>query len=400
MPKPEPELSLRAVNGIVASIVFFTFVCYLTIGMPLAVLPPFVHGSLGYGTVLAGVTVSAQYFASPLNRSSAGRMADAVGAKQTVMTGLAVCAMSALSLPLARYLQPTPWASLTALLVGRMMLGFGESWVGTGAIVWGIGRVGALNTARVISINGMTTYGAIALGAPLGVLINDHFGLTGIGLVMATLTLFGLVVAIPRPASSVVLGTRMPIEHLLGRVTPFGLALAAGTVGFGSISIFVTLFFASQHWHNAAFALTAFGGMFIAVRLVFTNSIETHGGYRIAILCLAVETLGLIALTLAPSALVAMAGAGIAGAGMSLLFPALATEMVVLVPSANRGSALGVFNVFLDLCLAAIGPVAGLLAKSVGFRGIYACAAAAGGVGVALAVGLWVRSRRAFIAPS
>ena len=393
-PDPKSELSPREINSIVTSIVFFTFVCYLTIGMPLAVLPKFVHGSLGFGTVLAGVTVSAQYFASPLNRSLAGRMADSTGAKLTVVTGLGVCALSGLSLPLAQYLQATPPASLTVLLFGRVILGFGESWVGTGAIVWGIGRVGALNTARVISLNGMTTYGAIALGAPLGVLLNDRFGLIGIGLVMTTLALTGLFIAIPRPASAVVMGPRMPIGSVLGRVTPFGLALAAGSVGFGSISTFVTLFYASQHWENAAFALTAFGGMFVAVRLVFTRSIETHGGYRVAIVCLAVETLGLIGLTFAPSALSAMAGAGVAGAGMALLFPALGTELVSRVPPTSRGAALGVFNVFLDLCLGATGPLAGLLARSVGFRGVYATAAVAGTVGIILAVGLWSRARK------
>ncbi|MHB8636400.1 MAG: MFS transporter [Fimbriimonadaceae bacterium] len=393
-PPTPPELSVRAVHSIVASIVFFTFICYLTIGMALAVLPLFVHGALGYGTVLAGVTVSAQYFASPINRASAGRRADSTGAKQTVITGLAACAVSALTLPVAAQLRSVPWESLAVLLVGRLLLGFGESWVGTGAIVWGIGRVGAANTARVISLNGMTTYGAIALGAPIGASLYNHFGLLGMGLRMAGLAAVGIVVAIPRQESEVVLGKRMPIRSVLGRVTPFGLALAAGSVGFGAISSFIALFYANQHWQNAAYALTAFGGMFVAVRLVFTQSIELHGGYRVAIACLVAETLGLAVLTWAPTALFATVGAGVSGAGMALLFPALGTEAIAFVPAASRGAALGVFNVFLDVCLGATGPLAGLLARATGFRSVYAFAAAAGGLGIALSAVLWRHSRK------
>lgn len=393
-PVTEPDLTPAQINWIVISIVSFTFICYLTIGVPLAILPRFVSGDLRLGTALAGVAVSAQYFISPLNRSQAGRMADSVGAKVTVMTGLGACALSGLSLPVAFALSGTPWASLTALLLGRAVLGFGESWVGTGAIVWGIGRVGPINTARVISYNGMTTYGAIALGAPLGVWLNSLFGLTGVGLFMTGLAIVGLVLAIPRPPARVITGRRMPIRHVAGRVTPFGLALGAGSVGFGAISSFVTLFYAHERWPNAALALTAFGSMFVLVRLFLTESIARFGGYVVGIACLAVEAIGLTVLVLAPSALVAMVGAGIAGSGMALLFPALGVEAVALVPATNRGSALGIFNVFLDLSLGVTGPAAGALVGLVGFRGVYGIAAGVAVAGTGLAVALWLRARR------
>ena len=51
--------------------VSFTFVCYLTIGIPLAVLPTYAHLQLGYGTVLAGLVISAQYIATVLSRAPA-----------------------------------------------------------------------------------------------------------------------------------------------------------------------------------------------------------------------------------------------------------------------------------------------------------------------------------------
>ena len=53
----EAPLSRRAdlaITGRIVAVVVFTFICYLTIGIPLAVLPGFVHTDLGYGSVMAG----------------------------------------------------------------------------------------------------------------------------------------------------------------------------------------------------------------------------------------------------------------------------------------------------------------------------------------------------------
>ncbi|MDI5448947.1 hypothetical protein MJL27_27260, partial [Salmonella enterica subsp. enterica serovar Anatum] len=42
---------------------------------------------------------------------------------------------------------------------------------------WGVGVVGSLHIGRVISWNGIVTYGAMAMGAPLGVLCYAWGGL-------------------------------------------------------------------------------------------------------------------------------------------------------------------------------------------------------------------------------
>ena len=47
-----------------AGYVYFTFICYVSIGLPLAVLPPFVHLRMGYSAVLAGLAISIQYIAT------------------------------------------------------------------------------------------------------------------------------------------------------------------------------------------------------------------------------------------------------------------------------------------------------------------------------------------------
>lgn len=69
---------------------------------------------------------------------------------------------------LSTSLMQVPTASLALLLAGRVLLGIGQGLVGTGSISWGVGLVGAENMARVISFNGIASYGAVAIGAPLG----------------------------------------------------------------------------------------------------------------------------------------------------------------------------------------------------------------------------------------
>src|SRR5471032_1359157 len=81
-------------NKRILSFMIFTFVCYLTIGLPLAVLPSFVHNSLGYNSVLAGLIISVQYFATLISRPHAGRYADQLGPKKVVIFGLACCGLS------------------------------------------------------------------------------------------------------------------------------------------------------------------------------------------------------------------------------------------------------------------------------------------------------------------
>jgi hypothetical protein len=57
---PTPSLSAEPVSEgnpgalRLISFVYFTFVCYLSIGLPLAVLPPYVHYRMGYSAALAG----------------------------------------------------------------------------------------------------------------------------------------------------------------------------------------------------------------------------------------------------------------------------------------------------------------------------------------------------------
>jgi MFS family permease len=355
----------------ILSFTYFTFVSYLCIGLPLATLPAYVHLRLGYSAAMAGLVISIQYIATFLSRPWAGRISDDAGAKVSVLWGMGACTVSGVLLVGAAALQRSPWLSVASLIASRLLLGVGESLGSTGAALWGIAGTGPQHTARVISFNGIGTYGALALGAPLGVVLEQQWGLISLGLVTIVVGGASILVALSKRPEAVLLGEHLPFGHVLGRVMPHGMGLALGGVGYSVLATFVTLFYASRHWNGAALCLTAFGVAFIAARLLFIQAINRWGGFPVSIVCLAVESVGVLLLWRAGSPQMALGGAALTGFGYSLIYPALGVEAVRRVTQQNRGTALGVYTVFADLSFFMVGPLAGAVIGSFGYASAF-----------------------------
>ena len=388
--------SQRELTARILPFVLFTFACYLAIGVQLAILPSYVHLSLGYNTVLAGLIISIEYVATVVTRPQAGRMVDRLGAKRTVSYGLATGAVSGFFTLLAAFSLHIPWLALTSLILGRLLLGASESMVGTGATLWGILTVGTEHTAMVISWNGICTYGGLALGAPLGVYMERGLGFWSIGAIVVLLGLAPLTTAMRLSRAPILHGEGLPFHHVFRRVAPFGLGLALSSVGFGVLATFITLDFAHRHWSGAAFALTLFGALFIIARLLFSSAINRLGGFPVATVCLLTECMGLLLLWLTRSEALAFAGAALSGFGFSLVFPSLGVEAVRHIPPQAKGTALGAYGVFMDFSLMAVGPAAGAIIGGVGYPPIYLFAACS--VLAALGLTRWLAAREHTIA--
>ena len=374
-------------------VVAFSFVLYFSVGIPLAILPSYVHLQLGVSTFLAGLLISLQYIATFASRPRAGHMADTLGPKRTVMYGLAACALSGALVAGAWLLQHTLWLCLTSLVLSRFALGMGESMAGTGAIMWGIGRVGEEETARVISWNGVATYTGLAVGAPMGALLEPRWGLGSVGILILVMALVSLFCASRLAATAAHVGERVPLKKILLGVSPYGLTLALGGMGFGVIGTFITLYFAHQSWGGAALSLTIYGFFFICVRLMFSGLINRYGGFSVAIGSFAVEAIGLFVLGSAGSQYHAYLGAGLTGSGFSLIFPALGIEAGREFPISSRGMVLGIYSAFVDLSLFLIGPIAGAVIGGFGYPAVFYGAAFAVVLALAGTVGLTMRKR-------
>ncbi len=370
--------------------VYFTFVCYLSIGLPLAILPEYVSLRMGYSAVLAGLVISSQYIATFLSRPWAGRISDHKGAKISVLWGMAACTFSGVLLLGAAALHRDPaWLSLASLIASRLVMGVAESLGSTGATLWGITSAGQEHTAKVIAYNGVATYGALALAAPLGVVMEQQLGLASLGLITVVLGAVSFLMASRKAPVPVVHGEHLPFRDVLGRVTPHGMGLALGGVGYSVLATFVTLFYASRHWSGAALCLTAFGIAFIVARLTFIRTISHYGGFPVGITCLIVESLGVLLLWRSASPWMAFGGAALTGCGFSLVFPALGVEAVKRVPERSRGTALSVYTVFADVSFFLVGPIAGTVIAAFGYSSVFlfalVCVVASLGIVVVLA---------------
>ncbi|BAQ81097.1 MFS transporter [Pseudomonas sp. St29] len=375
---PEPQTSAQSSMAItlqIVSIVFYTFIAFLCIGLPIAVLPGYVHEQLGFSAVIAGLTIGAQYLATLLSRPMAGRMSDTVGTKRSIIYGLLGILLSGLLTLISVWLEHWPLLSLAVLLGARLLLGVAQGLIGVGTISWCMGQVGAEHTARSISWNGIASYGAIAIGAPLGVVIVEQYGFTSLGIALSVLAVLALLLIRNKPSVPVIRGERLPFWAVFGRIAPFGASLSLASIGYGTLTTFITLFYLSRGWTGAAYCLTVFGVCFICSRLLFISSISRFGGFRSAIACMCVETLGLTLLWLAPSTAWALIGAGLTGFGLSLVYPALGVEAIKQVPNSSRGAGLSAYAVFFDLALAIAGPLMGAVALNLGYSWIFFCAA-------------------------
>ncbi|MDP9955577.1 MFS family permease [Epilithonimonas hungarica] len=371
----------------IISYVFFTFIGYFIIGLSLSVLPIFISKGLGFSMLVAGIVISLQYIMTFLMRAYSGKIIDNKGPKPAVLASMLSFAFTGSVLIMAYYFRFSPMISLLFLIVTRLFTGGAEGMIGASPINWAIMTFGEKHTAKIISYNGVACYGALALGASLGVTIVKHFNFYGLGILIVLLGLIGFFVARTKENRT---GRQSEEEqrsfwNVLGKVAPFGLCLALGGLGFATISTFITLYYDYYHWQNGAMCLSVFGILFVAGRLVFSNAINRFGGINVAIASLAVETLGLTIISLSYHPYFALIGAGITGLGFSLIFPALGVMAMKTVPSSNQGSALAGYGLFIDISLGVTGPLIGGVADVFGLPYIFPFSIGIVTLGLALA---------------
>jgi MFS family permease len=372
-PEKEPsdgdQTSITALLPIMGAI----FVAFLVTGMAMPVLPLHVHEGLGLSTVVVGLVAGSQFVAALLSRPLAGRHADTRGAKHAVILGL-VLASSAGLLYLVSLQIALPAASVAILLVGRALLGVGESFVITGAQTWGLLLGGPKNTGKVLAWAGSAMWGAFAAGAPLGAALYAHFGFLAIALTTTLVPVAAMLVVSRLQQISPTVRLRVGLAKVVASIWLPGLGLSLSSAGFGAMTAFVSLLFAARGW-TVWPAFTVFAGVFILARVFFGHAADKYGGAKIALICVVVEAAGQAVLFIAPWPALALAGAALTGFGWSLVYPGFGIEAVRRAPAGQQGLAMGAYTAFLDLALAIASPLLGLIARSAGIGTVFLASA-------------------------
>lgn len=365
------------------------FISYLCVGMALPVVPIHVTQQLGLSNAWAGLAVGIAFLSTVASRGFAGSLSDRRGAKLAVRRGLIFYAAGALMSAAAGLASLGAWPALAILVGGRLLLGLGESLVAVGVISWGIGLVGPARSGQVLALVGAAIYGAIAVGGPIGLVLFERLGFAVVMAISAGLPVLGLLAIRRVDGVAVLAGARRPsLWRVVGSIGPHGAIVCLQGIGFAAIGAFFTLHFLQQHWQLAGLGLSAFGGGFVLMRMVFGHLPDRIGGLRLAMASLAVEAAGQLLIWGASHPATALVGALLTGLGCSMIFPAMGREVVNLVAPAMRGTALGAFAAFQDLAYGLTGPLAGLVADRAGVSKVYLVGAAAAAAGLVIAIGL------------
>jgi MFS family permease len=361
-----------------------------TLGMPLAVLPLFLHEQLGFSPLTVGWVVGLQSLATLVTRPLSGAMADKRGGRAAVSIGTLSSALAGAAYVVAALAADQPMVALAAVVVARLFLGIAESLLVTGGLTLSIATLGVAHTGKVMIWLGVAVYSALAFGAPFGAFLVERTNFLTLCVATCVLPLVGFVLS--RAVGRVVLavGARLPLSAVLRYVTVPGIALACCTIGFAAIYAFTALDYAAHGWSGGAYPIAAFGASFVGVRFIF-GGLPDKVGARLALYTLPLMTIGQVLLWLAPVPAVAVLGAGMTGAGYSLSYPAIGIAAMRHVPPHNRGTAMGAFMVFFDLGLGLGGPLTGLIVSAAGLPAGYLLGAVASLLAYAIALRLTFR---------
>ena len=370
----------RPAPGVIAAL----FCGYLAVGLPLPVIPLFVHDQLGFSNLMVGFVIGLQFLATILTRGYAGRLTDHQGGRRMVLQGAAVCALGGLLYLIAARPGTSPAISLAIIAAGRLVAGFGESQLVTGGVSWSIASVGQSRAGMSMSWTGIAMFAALAIGAPAGMALYQTHGLEAPMMACIVAPLIAAAIAFRERPHTSPAGQRLPFSRVIGQIWREGAGLMLQGVGLSGLTAFASLYFAARSWGHAGLVMTAFGIGFIMVRLLLGSLPDKMSGYRVAVYSLLVEATGQVILWGAHHEIAALAGALVTGLGCALVFPALGVEALKRVSPANRGSAMGAFVAFLDIAYGLSGPAAGLIAGQFNYAAVYLFGAICALLGAAL----------------
>ena len=168
-----PALLPRPASGVIAALFFG----YLAVGLPLPVIPLFIHGHLGFSNLVVGLVIGVQFLATVLTRGYAGRVTDQQGGKRSALQGATLSTLAGALYLVASATDMSPTTSLCLVIAGRLMAGFGESQFVTGCVSWSIASVGPQRAGMSMSWTGIAMFAALSIGAPIGMALYQHYSL-------------------------------------------------------------------------------------------------------------------------------------------------------------------------------------------------------------------------------
>lgn len=342
-----------------------TFLGFLGIGTVLPSLGPHVRFVLGGSDQTVGFVIGSFSFVALVSRFFSGPLSDNKGRKVSFATGLASCALSGLA-----YLLPL---GLAGAYLGRMLQGFGEACLYTGAAAWAIELAGMHRSSQALGYVSTGIWGGISAGPVTGTWLGsfEHAAMLQAAAACTALVLIYFIPEHYTPAPKTSKRRWIP----KGILAP-GIAIGFVNVHYPVIAGFLILHLAN-HGGSGRAAFTAYAGTILCSRF-FLGGLPDRIHPSITYYCgISAMAVGLVILAMGPPPVVAIIGAGILGLGFSFPWSSIATTVLRRTPEGERGSVVGVLSAFYDLFVGISSFGAGAIAKHYGYSAAFVMAAGA-----------------------
>jgi MFS family permease len=359
------EGSTRAFGARFWSLICATFLGFLGIGTVLPALAPHVRHDLGGSDQTVGWVIGIFSFVALASRFFSGPFADRKGRKATFLIGLLSCALAGLA-----YLLPL---QISGAYLGRILQGFGEACLYTGAAAWVVEVGGVQRSSQALGYLSSAIWGGISAGPALGTWLGS-FRHAAAWQTAAALTAFAVAFFLKedfKPAPSAK-------KHLVLRRSLLAPGLAVGFVNvhYPVVAGFLILHLA-QHGHSGPAAFSTYAAVILLSRF-FLGSLPDRVYPGITFYCgLAAMAAGLLLIAGGPPRPVAIFAAGILGLGFSFPWSSVASTVLRATPEAEHGSVIGLLSAFYDLFVGLSSFTAGAVANRFGYSATFFMAAAA-----------------------
>ena len=345
------------------------FTAMLAFYLLLTVVPSHA-AAVGLGSVGAGVTAGAMMLAAVAAELAAPQLIGRYGYRATLAGGLVFLGGPALALPVV-----TGLPELTGISVVRGV-GFGLVVVAVGGLAATV--VPASRRGEGLALLGVSSNLPAVVGLPLGVVLIDGIGFSGVFVVGAVTALAGAMIALAAPslrveqAWSTPLGPVLRLSQLRRSAVVF-LGMAAGSSLLGS---FLPTAATSLDPETVAAALLLFTGTATVARWYTGRLADRVGAIRLIAPAVVTSAVGMAGLVWLANPVAVTLAAAVFGLGFGAAQAATSTAMFQAAMRNQYAAVSAVWNVAYDLGLG-LGPVAfGLVATYTGYpAGFAGCAA-------------------------
>ena len=326
-------------------------------------LAPHVRHDLGGSDRTVGFVIGIFSIVALGSRAVSGPLADRRGRKLTFLIGLGCCSVAGLA-----YLLPV---GLSSAYIGRILQGFGEACLYTGAATWVVELGGLSRSGQSLGYLSGGIWGGISAGPVVGHWLGS-FANAALFQSLSALAAFALLYSVPE--------NYRPEDHRrAAKWKPEGFYLAGLSVGFVNVHYPVIAGFLILHLANfgnsGPAAFSAYAGVILTSRLFLGGLPDRLPPRALFFGGLACMATGLVLLALGPKPAVAIVAAGLLGFGFSFPWSCVATTILRRTAPGDRGSVIGGLSAFYDAFVGGGSFFAGFLSFRYGYPSAFVMAA-------------------------